>query len=180
MGLHTPVVRAPLLTRVQLSRLFPVVVAAALAVAVVTLAALWDGSSDAAVPASVAQVESAPTALIEAPAPIAATIEPRASAAAVDGAATDSAIVPGPADPTALLLPPAFERYQVQRGETLQSIAGDLGIAVADLLLWNTQLEADTVLIRGEWLWIPDWDAASVAEESGGAPAAGKNGRGGG
>ncbi|MDE2966236.1 MAG: LysM domain-containing protein [Chloroflexota bacterium] len=77
-------------------------------------------------------------------------------------------------------LPSSFEQYQVKRGETLDTIADAWSLTVPDLLLWNSHLEEDSILIPGEWLSIPQWDAPAVAEESGLSADDGKSGRGGG
>ena len=77
-------------------------------------------------------------------------------------------------------LPSSFERYQVQRGETLESIADAVGLTLLDLLLWNRHLDEDSVLIPGEWLSIPQWDVSAVADEPRPAADDGKSGRGGG
>ena len=77
-------------------------------------------------------------------------------------------------------LPVAFERYQVARGETLASVAADQRMPVSQLLLWNPHLDEESVLIPGEWISIPQWNAPSVADEPALAGDEEKSGRGGG
>ena len=89
-------------------------------------------------------------------------------------------IVPGRPDPLDPAVPYSFERYQVQRGESLFSIASARGVSVPDLVRWNWHLREDSVLIRGEWIWIPEWHVPIVADESGSTTEEGKRGRGGG
>ncbi len=89
-------------------------------------------------------------------------------------------IVPGQPDPAAPALPDSFERYQVQRGESLFLIASARGVTVSELAFWNWQLEEDSTLIRGEWIWIPRWSESSVSDGADESVEEGKSGRGGG
>ncbi len=203
MALDNPVLPEGLPQFRRSSRLFELCVVVAMTVAVVAVAAVWgqasdsdqtvsqgsagpavfpesagvELSSDAPVIASATvRQQAAPLANME-PAPTVATetgINPEIAIPAQTG------IVPGQPDPPAPSIPASFERYQVQRGESLFSIAGAHGVSVEELLSWNWQLDADSVLIRGEWLWIPQWSLSSVADESAGAAEDGKSGRGGG
>ncbi|MCY3557451.1 MAG: LysM domain-containing protein [Chloroflexi bacterium] len=187
------------------SRWFELSVVVLLTVAVVAFAALWGRTSESESPSAVGQaeaVESGRTAV-----PAAAAVTPGAEQTAeVESAGTRSeavsvaestalldagasaqlaipdqtGVVPGRPDPAAPALPGSFERYQVQRGESLFSIATTRGLSVAELVSWNWQLDVDSVLIRGEWLWIPLWGPTSVADEGVGSAEDGKSGRGGG
>ena len=73
-------------------------------------------------------------------------------AEAVVPASMDSA---GSAEASQIGLSSSLEQYQVQRGDTLAGLAVARGLLVADVLIWNRHLEVDSVLIRGEWLWLP-------------------------
>ncbi len=184
------------------SRWFELSLVVAMTVAVVAVAALWGNASESERPLAAGQagqtVEPAVVAAPVAPAVVSgsqetAQVKTAGSQVVADSAAlTESGaspqieipeqtgVVPGRPDPVALTLPRSFERYQVQRGESLFSIAAARGISVAELVSWNWQLDADSVLIRGEWLWIPQWDRSSVAEQGTGATDRGNSGRGGG
>ena len=70
-----------------------------------------------------------------------------------------SGIIPGRPDPPAPPSPSAFERYIVQRGETLFLIAALRGVALDDLLLFNPELGDGSVLHAGAAIWIPIWEA---------------------
>lgn len=70
-----------------------------------------------------------------------------------------SGIIPGRPDPPAPLRPAAFERYLVQRGETLFLIGALRGVAVEDLLLFNPELGDGSMLAAGAMIWIPIWEA---------------------
>ena len=70
-----------------------------------------------------------------------------------------SGIIPGRPDPPAPLRPAAFERYLVQRGETLFLIGALRGVAVDDLLLFNPELGDGSMLAAGAMIWIPIWEA---------------------
>ncbi len=180
------------------ARAVEVALVAALTVTVAVAAALWGGpreSSEGSV--SVSSLE-APIVLESEPAvvrPMAGESEAasgpavEASGAAVDVEAvlaaaeprrralpSQSGIVPGRPDPSGPARPDSFERYQVQRGESLSLIAGARGVTVAELVRWNWHLEEDSQLLRGEWIWIPQRSA--VAGEAGAEER--RSGRGGG
>ena len=74
---------------------------------------------------------------------------------------TQSGIIPGRPDPLAPLRPPAFERYVVQRGETLVLIGALRGVRLADLLLFNPGLGDGSVVPAGASIWIPIWEAGN-------------------
>jgi len=205
MALDSPVLPSGV-PRIWLSsRWFELGVVVAMTVAVVAFAALWGRSSQpegrsavgqietvesgsAAVPvAAVATTGGAQAAQVESTGTGSGTVSDTESAALSDAGASpqrvvpeQTGVVPGRPDPVAPALPSSFERYQVQRGESLFSIATARGLSVVELVSWNWQLDADSVLIRGEWLWIPQWGVSSVADEGVGAAEDGKSGRGGG
>ena len=183
------------------SRVIELAVVVGLTVAVVAVAATWGGSSTSPDADAVSLVEPAPAVVVEeppataAPQPVEQTAPASAESVAVEPATIattlgssrpapavpkQTGIVPGRPDPLDPATPASFERYQVQRGESLFSIAAARGISVADLVRWNWRLGADSVLIRGEWIWIPEWEAPIVADESGPLIDEGKSGRGGG
>ncbi len=183
------------------SRAIELAVVVGLTVAVVAVAATWgdsssapqgdsvtsiepesaildESSSERAGPLSAGQTAQARTELIETqPASVASTVGGTGHGPTV---ATQTGIVPGRPDPLDPAVPYSFERYQVQRGESLFSIASARGVSVADLVRWNWHLREDSVLIRGEWIWIPEWHVPIVADESGSTTEEGKIGRGGG
>lgn len=188
------------------SRVVELAVVVALTISVVVVAAIWGpGSGDdevgtraSALPfepvstLTISTVSTAADAAQRSAEPTGRTLRAESSSvAAVEAAAltestsrleppVQSGILPGQPEPSAPALPASFERYQVQRGESLFSIASARGVSIAELLHWNWQLTDDSVLIRGEWLWIPQWDMTAVAEESAGSSEEGKLGRGGG
>lgn len=182
------------------SRLVELAMVVALTVSVVVVAAIrgpGSGDDEAGSRASVALIEPVSSlavsevSITQAAAQRSAEPTESASVAAAETSApatsssrleppVQSGILPGRPDPSAPALPASFERYQVQRGESLFSIASARGVSVAELLHWNWQLDDDSVLIRGEWLWIPEWDLSAVAEESVGPSQEGKSGGGGG
>ncbi len=184
----------------RVSRVIELAVVVGLTVAVVAVAATWGGSSTAPDADAVGLVEPAPAVVVEepsatAPQPVEQNAPASAESVAVEpvtiattlgssrpepAVPAQTGIVPGRPDPLDPATPASFERYQVQRGESLFSIAAARGISVADLVRWNWHLGADSVLIRGEWIWIPEWDAPIVADESGSLIDEGKSGRGGG
>lgn len=84
--------------------------------------------------------------------PIAAPAEPKPWSA-------QSGIIPGRPDPPAPPRPAAFERYVVQRGETLVLIAALRGVALADLLIFNPDLGDGSSVTAGASIWIPIWEA---------------------
>ncbi len=203
MALDNPVLADTTPRLGRSSRIFELAVVVGLTVAVVLVAALWGTAPDQEGRTSVgsngssldaASVAASTTAVIDVPVASSvertATLERAGVNAAAAGrvqASTDeflipsqSGVVPGQPDPSTPLLPTSFQRYQVQRGETLVSIASARGVSVSELLRWNWQLEEDSVLIRGEWLWIPEWNQTAVAEETLGSTDEGKSGRGGG
>ena len=166
-----------------------------LSVAVVVFAALWERGSETAEPESVGVVEMGATdRSSEVAAGTSVTTDPTSAADLQAGAAaaaesSDSAggslavsAHDGSTTPNLLArpLPNSFERYQVRRGESLAGIAKEWGISLPELLLWNRHLDEDTTLIRGEWLWIPQWRVSTVAVEQGSLTEDGKSGRGGG
>lgn len=188
------------------SRAVELAVVVALTISVMVVAAIWgpgSGEDEADSRASALPIEpvssptvSAASTAVDAPQrgaePTDRTVPAESSSVAAVEAPTlaestsrleppvQSGILPGQPEPLAPTLPASFERYQVQRGESLFSIASARGLSVAELLHWNWQLADDSVLIRGEWLWIPQWDMTAVAEESAGSSEEGKLGRGGG
>ncbi len=217
MALDNPVVDFSTNGAMRNSRLFELGIVVALTVAVVVVAALWGASSTSPDLASVAEVESAAetpsgatsvvgsdvatsdatvgldsatvvvqgSAAGQASSAVSAVFEGPAGGSAI---AAQSGIVPGRPDPIEPDLPRSFERYQVQRGESLSVIAAARGVTMADLLQWNWHLQEDSTLIRGEWIWIPQWGAQVVADEPRAVVADeplrplddGNNGRGGG
>lgn len=183
------------------SRAIELAAVVGLTLAVVTVAATWGGSSptpDGDVVTSVEPIPAVPNttaseaaASVSSERPVPASAEAaeteRASVALADDATpqdlmvpAQTGLVPGRPDPLDPATPSSFERYQVQRGESLFSIASARGVSVADLVRWNWHLREDSVLIRGEWIWIPEWDVPIVADESGSPTDEGKSGRGGG
>ena len=182
------------------SRAIELAVVVGLTVAVVAVAAIWGGSSSAPPGDAVASIEPAQAVPSEASSQTVAPLSAeRATALDTESVGTEPAVastvgvtsrqpavpaqtgvVPGRPDPLDPATPNSFERYQVQRGESLFSIASARGIAVADLVRWNWHLREDSVLIRGEWIWIPEWNVPIVADESGSTTEEGKSGRGGG
>ena len=183
-------------------RIVELAVVVALTVAVVVVAAVWESSSDEIGPTSVSSV--APTTEVEATPSTSAATSSSANAtvraAPVDSQGstlmTVSEAKTAGHDPTELApqagigrenpvfsgrsLPVSFERYQVVRGETLASVAADQRMPVSQLLLWNPHLDEESVLIPGEWISIPQWNAPSVADEPALAGDEEKSGRGGG
>ena len=183
------------------SRVLELAVVIGLTVAVVVVAAQWDGPSTAPDGQAVGAVE--PAATLPTGASTEAEAKPTTQAAAASNAGpiavealavaatvearppapvdlVQTGVVPGRPDPLDPVIPNSFERYQVQRGESLFSIASARGVSVADLARWNWHLREDSVLIRGEWIWIPGWDVSIVADESRPPMDEGKSGRGGG
>ena len=208
MAVDNPVVNFSTNGVMRNSRVFELGIVVALTVAVVVVAALWGTSSTSPELVSVAEVESAAETPSGVPPVVGSDVATSDSSVgldsatvAVQGSAEDQAssavsaviegpaggseipaqsgIVPGRPDPIGPDLPRSFERYQVQRGESLFVIAAARGVTMADLLQWNWHLQEDSTLIRGEWIWIPQWDVQVVADE----PLAvddGSRGRGGG
>ena len=202
MALDHPALNLPVGGIVRSSRVLELAVVVVLTVAVVVVAALSGSSSDSAEPVSLGSVE--PVNQTPAPAPAegalpSRSVDPAATvaservnsavAAEPAGASAESAQTTSAAESAATAeissfagrqLPSSFERYQVQRGETLDSIAEAQGLSVSELVLWNSHLDEDAVLIPGEWLSIPQWDGPAVADELGLVEEGGKSGRGGG
>ena len=207
MALDSPVVNFSAHGALRNSRSVELGMVVALTVAVVVVAALWGTSSNSselvsvgaldspeAVPAAevstgVQQSGNAPTAAqAETESNVAESRTPQiaavSAAAQYDSGASmtpaQTGIVPGRPDPIEPALPQSFEQYQVQRGESLFAIAAARGVAVSELVQWNWHLQEDSTLIRGEWIWIPQWSMHSVADESAELADDGKSGRGGG
>lgn len=198
MALDHPALNLPVGGTVRSSRVLELAVVIVLTVAVVVVAALWGSRSDTAEPVSLGSVEpvsqapaagALPSQDVE-PATTVASERVNSAVAAEPAVATaESARTTSAAESAAIAeipsfagrqLPSSFERYQVQRGETLDSIAEAQGLTVSELVLWNSHLDKDAVLIPGEWLSIPQWDGPAVADEMGLVEEGGKSGRGGG
>lgn len=198
MAVDHPVVNLPAGRWLRNSRAFELGVVVALTVAVVVVAALWGYSSGSVVPGSVASLDSPSTdsaaqsstdgSVIGSP-DSAGSAERSVLSADSQGVelehdqtmiTTYSGLMREVPDFGSALLPDSFERYQVVRGETLISIASARDLSVSELLLWNLHLGEDSVLIPGEWISIPQWNARSVADEPNQGGEEGKTGRGGG
>lgn len=104
-------------------------------------------------PAAATQTETSPATA--APAQPARIAEPAPAIAPP----APSGIIPGRPDPPAPPQPHAFERYLVQRGETLFLIAALRGVPLNDLLLFNPELGDGSILQAGAQIWIPIWEA---------------------
>ncbi len=207
MALDNPVINLSAHGVLRNSRIVELGLVVVLTVAVVVVAALWGTSSNSSEAVSVGALDSpgaAPIAEVSTEvqqsgsSPAAAHVETGSvdgesgtpQIAAVSTAAehdsgsltapAQTGIVPGRPDPIEPALPQSFERYQVQRGESLFAIAATRGVAVSELVQWNWHLHENSTLIRGEWIWIPQWNAHSVADESAELSDDGKSGRGGG
>ena len=202
MALDHPVLNLPVGGTLRSSRVLELGVVVVLTVAVVVVAALWGSRTDTVETVSTGSVE--PVSQVPAQSSTEAALPSddaeTAAVAAVERAnsavATEPTVASRTLDQTTLpdesvaageipdfaarQLPSSFERYQVQRGETLESIAEAQGLTVSELVLWNSHLDADSVLIPGEWLSIPQWDGSAVADELGLSEESGKSGRGGG
>lgn len=112
--------------------------------------------------AAAVQPISPPAAATQTEAPVvAATAQPARIAEPAPAVAppTPSGIIPGRPDPPAPPQPHAFERYLVQRGETLILIAALRGLPLNDLLLFNPELGDGSILQAGAQIWIPIWEA---------------------
>ena len=206
MALDRQIVQPSSIKRLRQFSATELVVVIGLTVAVVVMAALWESSSvptatgpvvsleplseaplaqptsvesDLSVPNRSSDVSAAVSQLEAVTQSVAAVtlVEDRPERLVIP---TQTGIVPGRPDPSEPALPDSFERYQVQRGESLFLIASARGVSVSDLVQWNWHLEENSTLIRGEWIWIPEWDAPMVADELGGLQDDGKSGRGGG
>ncbi len=201
MALDNPVLEFGTRRMWRNSRVIELTVVVGLTLAVVAVAATWGDSSSAPQRDSVTSIEPEPVIASESSSQTAGPLSPAqtaqattemtetlpASVASTAGGTgqqptvpTQTGIVPGRPDPLDPALPYSFERYQVQRGESLFSIASARGLSISDLVRWNWHLREDSVLIRGEWIWIPEWHVPIVADESGSTTEEGKSGRGGG
>ena len=196
MALDHPTLNLPIGGTLRGSRVLELGVVVVLTVAVVVVAALWGSRSESLEPVSLGTVEpvsQAPSqspAVAAQPAQPANTVETAAVAASEKSDSVNTAQLTVTSAETVAAeeipefagrsLPSSFERYQVQRGETLDSIADAQGLTVLVLVLWNSHLDEDSVLIPGEWLSIPQWDGSAVSDEVGLAEDDGKSGRGGG
>ena len=154
----------------ELNWLWRIALVGGLTLIVVLVWALRENSPDPVAPAPIAppaSVESAqPSAPAAAPAAQPPTAEPPAAPAPQPAAQpapvewpAQSGIVPGRPDPPAPLRPAAFERYLVQRGETLILIAALRGVDLQHLLLFNPELGDGSILPAGAEIWIPIWEA---------------------
>lgn len=202
MALGNPVARIPGGGWLRSSRNAELGVVVALTVAVVVVAAVWGTSSTRdgiSLVGTLEVSEQAPTATratgetstnaegAVTTTTVASEIE-EVSVGSVNATSdpapatipTQTGIMPGRPDLGGPALPHSFERYQVQRGESLFTIASARGVSVSDLVAWNWHLDEDSTLIRGEWIWIPQWNVPAVADEPGLVIDEGKNGRGGG
>ena len=137
---------------------------------------IWSLREPAA-PPSLEAVAAAPAALeTRAPAAAPTIAEPPQTAAVPQAAAAPAAkaaieqaapvewpeqsgIIPGRPDPAAPPRPADFERYIVQRGETLVLIAALRGVTLDDLLRFNPELGDGSMLNAGAAIWIPIWEA---------------------
>lgn len=151
----------------ELNWLWRVALVGGLTLVVVLVWALRESGADPAPTLESAPVEAVGPAAA-APAPQAAaesapsTVAPALSSSAAPTALDppgQSGIIPGRPDPPAPLRPAAFERYLVQRGETLFLIGALRGVAVEDLLLFNPELGDGSMLAAGAMIWIPIWEA---------------------
>lgn len=91
--------------------------------------------------------------------PVAQPTQPIAKPASTVEWPKQSGIIPGRPDPIPPPRPAAFERYIVQRGETLVLIAALRGVPLNDLLLFNPELGDGSILQAGAQIWIPIWEA---------------------
>lgn len=205
MALDHPTLNLPIGGTLRGSRVLELGVVVVLTVAVVVVAALWGSRSDSIEPVSLGAVEPVSQVPAQSTAEAAEPTQPATNVETVAVATSAQSNSANTAQPTVTLpehdrttltaetvaageipefagrsLPSSFERYQVQRGETLDSIAETQGLTVSELVLWNSHLDEDSVLIPGEWLSIPQWDGSAVADELGLAEDDGKSGRGGG
>ena len=149
--------------------------AVALSVVVVLVAALFSPTSTTPEPPTVV----ADAAQVPAPRPTPETVAEAVQQTVISDDANLDTLEQDEALGSAI--PSRLDRYQVQRGETLVSIATAEDTTVDDLVAWNEHVEADSVLIHGEWLVIPRWESPSVADDGVGAGTVeGARGRGGG
>lgn len=161
---------APPVGGAELNWLWRITLVGGLTLIVVLVWALRETSPDPVAPAPIAPpaaVEPAePAAPAVAPAVQPSIAEPLSAPAPQPTAQpspvewpTQSGIVPGRSDPSAPLRPAAFERYLVQRGETLILIAALRGVDLQHLLLFNPELGDGSILPAGAEIWIPIWEA---------------------
>ena len=154
----------------ELNWLWRIALVGGLTLIVVLVWALRETSPDLVAPAPIAPPAAVepvePSASAASPAVQPATAEPPAAPASQLAAQpapvewpTQSGIVPGRPDPPAPLRPAAFERYLVQRGETLILIAALRGVNLQHLLLFNPELGDGSILPAGAEIWIPIWGA---------------------
>jgi len=180
MALYNLVVSEPVGRWLRSSRALELVVVVALTVAVVVVAALWGSASQSVGPISLDSLElpsepsAATTSAVASVTSQVAESERSVSVGSLtplreSGQVTipaQTGIVPGQPDPSEPARPDSFERYQVQRGESLFMIASARGVPVSDLARWNWYLDEDSTLIHGEWIWIPLWDTPVGEGES--------------
>ena len=193
MALDNPVARIPAGGWLRVPHRIELGVVVALTVAVVVVAAVWGTSSTQDGVPTVGALDASEQAPAVAPATAEASTvveaegEP-ASAGSVS-VAGDSATVPAQTESvpgwpslSGPAIPRSLERYQVQRGESLVTIASARGVSIADLVAWNRHLDEDSTLIRGEWIWIPQWSGSvsAVVDDPNLWIEEGKSGRGGG
>ena len=193
MALDNPVARIPAGGWLRVPHRVELGVVVALTVAVVVVAAVWGTSSTQDGAPTVAPLDASEQA--PAVAPVAAeastVVEAEVEAASVGSVSfasdpistpTETEVVPGWPSLSGPAIPRSLERYQVQRGESLVTIASARGVSIADLVAWNRHLDEDSTLIRGEWIWIPQWSGSvsAVVDDPNLWIEEGKSGRGGG
>ena len=193
MALDNPVARIPAGGWLRVPHRVELGVVVALTVAVVVVAAVWgtsstqDGASTVGALDALEQAPAVALATAEASTVVEAEVE-AASVGSVSVAsdpasvATETEVVPGWPSLSGPAIPRSLERYQVQRGESLVTIASARGVSIADLVAWNRHLDEDSTLIRGEWIWIPQWSGSvsAVVDDPNLRIEEGKSGRGGG
>ena len=195
MALDNPVARIPAGGWLRVPHRVELGVVVALTVAVVVVAAVWGTSStqDGASTVGALDISEQAPAVVPVAAEASTVVEAEVEAASVGSAsvASDSAsatvpaqteVVPGWPSLSGPAIPRSLERYQVQRGESLVTIASARGLSIADLVAWNRHLDEDSTLIRGEWIWIPQWSGSvsAVVDDPNLWIEEGKSGRGGG
>ena len=193
MALDNPVARIPAGGWLRVPHRVELGVVVALTVAVVVVAAVWGTSSTQDGASTVGALDTSEQAPVVVPATAEAStvVEAEVETASVGSvtAASDPAsvgteteVVPGWPSLSGPAIPRSLERYQVQRGESLVTIASARGVSIADLVAWNRHLDEDSTLIRGEWIWIPQWSGSvsAVVDDPNLRIEEGKSGRGGG